>query len=312
MATIEDLKKRAAEEYEWASKRATAYREDGVPLPDPIRRVLELAAIANACEAHGGVAPADSTDIASIKAERDALHAEFLAAHKAIGAAITERPSMAIVRIMDTFAEVRSLIDHARSIIDGMALVAVHAPIDTAAAPVIREASDEPADDAHTSFPLRHGLVLVHLETRRRVLFSEPHQGRFVLHTITDEGIGPATDTSAVGNGMWHSGTWEEGAPIGAEPLPKWDAKKADTASLQAPVVDATAAPKPKVKDWSPTEVDIASFNASLNEAVAKAGLTVAVDVPSLMAKFKAERGEQDAPRPGVSFYHWAVKVLKG
>lgn len=311
MSTIQELKKRAADEYEWANKRATTYREDGQPLPDPIRRVLELSAIVNACEMGGGV-PCASLDFADVKKERDDLHAELLATHKALRARATMQPSVMADRLMRAVSSVDSLLDEARNALDGVWGDADSASDDAATiSPEHRFADRLPLTaPAHPPIPLRHGLVLVHLETRRRVLFSEPHQGRFMLHTITDEGLGPATDTSDVGNGMWHTGAWEEASAIAAEPLPKWDAPKKDVAPVIA--IEQPIPAKPRVKDWNPSADDMAKYAVGLKTAMDTAGVVVAIDVPSLIMRFKAERGEAEAPKPGVSFHHWAAKTLKG
>lgn len=189
-----------------------------------------------------------------------------------------------------------------------------------------------PTPGARVPVKLAHGIVLTNrkeIPDLRRYLITEPTQGAFVAQCLdASGGLGPPAGTR---DGIYFADSWGIDANPGemkGERAPRWsevpanDGGKATPLVKQPPLVDvgpATAAPvvpaKPKIGDWEPADEQIIGFAETLQLAMNKAAVSVVVDLAKtreLLARFKADKADVEVPKPGVSFYHYAVKALKG
>ncbi len=69
------------------------------------------------------------------------------------------------------------------------------------------------------------------------------------------------------------------------------------------------------MRETGATDEQIAGHVKTLSEAMVKAKVETSVTVESvkaLVARFKSEKAATEATNPGLSFYHWSCKILKG
>lgn len=341
---MSELRARAELEAAWVAIRAKQYRDDGATIPEPLRRLGELASvalIATFSDAMNGDAEAVRMAHESVKA-----------IHAAAGGGASENAYEAVLRVVGERQEALRLADER-----GTRLAdAVSALKD--AASVLGGVSDSILAGRDTRLPVkmqlstplvpsypgsivadapleRHPIRLVHgiviaprsgsTTAGLRVTFAEIGKDDWRGYQINDDGsLGAPVVMQDV---WWTEDSWEIVSHAGIlAGLPKYWAETAMPAPVPAngaPAVEqlssnatSTVAAKPKIADWTPDATIIAKNVAALGKAIKGANVVgITVDealVQSLVARFKKERGSEESQNVGVAFYHYAVKTLKG
>lgn len=300
-----NLRDSVAAQLAWVMAREETYRADGMAVPEPVRRLKALAEEVQDTPAQGGdpelagalTAAASRLGIATGDPAYLVREMEKLAAN---GAAVRE-----IVARCD-----RALKDASGMLLGiGRELGGLFIAGEGSVLPAgLRVDGDKDGQVPGDPIPLRHGLLLKQRKTGHRALFSEAKPGEFVYQWVAPDGKG-RTDPTGTTAEKWRSDTWEvcdEAMP--AAPI----ASPAQAPSASSPEVTIAATPSSFVKDWTPSAEDMTKSAKDLKAAMDKAGTTVEIDVPRLVERFKAEKGEEVSKRPAMAFYHWAVKALRG
>lgn len=319
----DDLKVKAQANLEWAQGRAKTYQEDGAPVPEPIRRLLELSTAATASDP--GVGSEGSAKVSEAwqratgcQSPEDVKRAIDDLKRKAL----VNGDALSILRDGAMWFAKSAAGLSGRTIFEELEQLRIGLSVVEPARSHVSEGPGATFQDAREGMPapapivermgwsLRPGLVLVKRgEPGRRVLFSgEP--GRIFCQTITASGdLGPMTPTRD--DDSWFTDMWDEG-PAYVAP------KKGDQVTIPGSGPEPGSAPaekQPTIAEWEPTPVQIAQFVTSIGNSMTKKGLTTTVDEPlvrSLVDRFRKERGAESTQKPGVVFFHFAVSNLAG
>ena len=328
MATIQDLKVKAGDDHDFAQRAETTLAECGAPIPAALQRLRALSK-----------AVLDMPEQSSVSDPTSAgPDPRIVALAKDLGSDGSADPVPVIAGWIRGASEIINGLKVAR---DAARKDAAHAIRDSASV-LLGVAKDLDGNDAGTivvtspaqkadapnpappparaAIGLSHGLVLEGGTPPRRILFLESAKDRWVCHVIADDGrLGPETATK---DGVWFSDAWTriqrpESIKIPphwseARPAPANDTPVQTTIPGSGPEPPPTAATaKMKGADWNPTEEQIAGYVNTLGEKVGAGKVTLDA-VKGLVATFKTEKASADLANPGVSFFHWAVKRLKG
>lgn len=327
-----DLKDLAAADLAWAMTREETYKADGIPVPEPIQR---LGALAKAVQ--------DASDVpARSGAPSQALVRVVLQAGARLGVPIPELAADGSVSLGDAVivvaeiekraanaAAIREIVGACDGALKNAGLILADARGDLGKFMMAGEGPILPDEARLVTRPeaggqpiaLRHGLLLKQRKTGHRALFSEPKPGTFCYVWVSQDGKISAEPTGTEA-ANWRSDTWEECAdvievkPVGlAGGLPIADAGPSAAPNQKPPAGPQTPANVESgvmIRDWNPNADEMAKSAADLKTAMDKAGVKVEIDVQRLVEKFKAEKGDTSAKRPGMAFYHWACKTLRG
>lgn len=278
--TPEALRILAATEHGYVASRLVTYREDGAPIPEPIRK---LGALADAVLAFlPGLADLrkDETHLA---AERDGFKDAYMSAVRSNEMLIKERDAAneSLATARKALYDIGSLLGTVNAKLDGSAPCAAQevAPVsepaprttveDKIATDALEEAAREGAPRVSTAtvvpspimgarWPasgLYHGLVLIRADNERR-LFAEPIKGQYSVQTVAPDGLTAGEPWSTVPD-AWKPEEWNEwdGIDIAAQPsAPRYDAPIAPKAKAEKPpaadrtlslFVETPAAPAP-------------------------------------------------------------------
>lgn len=348
---IDPLRTQAASDLTWAEGRAKTYQDDGAPVPEPIRRLKMLAdlALTHTPKPAGGVT-SNEVQEAQMKVIRATLGARDgetteAAAGRVVASAVELR-----ARSVRFLRDAATVIGNAAgdlenslkgdswksSLVDTRAGISVVSPERGSSSLGGKDvevviASNGPAlvtthepgthDRKREQIALSHGLVLMNLEQGHCAVITEPTEGRWFAQTILTDG--KLSDPFAAHPGQWWTDKWEARTETIAGIMPHWKAAPALAKGQQATIPGSGPLPgatppettKKRAGDWTPSDTDIAGYSKSIGEALEKAGMKAdssPESISRLVAKFKVEKADAMLANVGVSFYHWAVKALKG
>lgn len=338
-----NLRDLAAAELAWVIAREETYKLDGMTIPEPIRRLKALALTIQDTQD-----PGSSAHLALAGAVLDVasrLKVSFTVANTDEAAIVAlaeiEKRAANGDAVRDVIAKCDAALKDGAGVLLGMSkeLGGLFIAGPGAGQPVVLDSGIIATGPVSTVAPsravevgspvilLRHGLLLKQRKTGHRALFSEVKADEFVYQWVSVDGK-QSTDATAVNPCDWRSDTWEVCAetiyvaPIAPTPTHSpTPSATADGSVIKAALPGgATVEGKPTeaastsglIYDWNPTAEDMTKSAKDLGAAMVKAGVAVEVNVPSLVAKFKTEKGAQASKRPAMAFYHWAVAALKG
>lgn len=320
----DELKVKAQANLEWAQGRAKTYQEDGAPVPEPIRRLLELSVAAAASDP--GVGSEGSAKVSEAwqratgcQSPDDAKRAIDDLMRKAL----VNGDALSILRDGAMWFAKSAAGLSGRTIFEELEQLRIGLSATEPAKPHVSEGPGATFQDASEGRPpaivetnasrvawkFRNGLVLFNREKpEHRVLFGNS-TGPWTCQTITATGdLGPHT---AAREGEWFQDVWSEG-PAYVAP------KKGDQVIIPGSGPEpgsAMAEKQPTIAEWEPTPVQIAQFVVSIGNSMTKKGLTTTVDEPlvrNLVERFRKERGAESPQKPGIVFFHFAVSNLAG
>lgn len=333
-----DLKDIAAADLAWVMSREETYRTDGIQVPEPIRRLGALAkAIQDAAVGPGG--PALESAVRDFTLMASAIRDSGRRLGWAVPESISASEALAILSDIEKKAAngagtkdvvlrcERALTD-AADVLHGVQrelgglFIAGEGPVLPSG---LRTSDDKSGSVGGEIIQLRHGLLLRQRKTGHRALFSEPKLGTFCYVWVSQDGKS-STEPTGTEAANWRSDTWEEcadaievkpvvltpGGLLAADAGPSAPNQKAPS-SPAGPQTPANVEAGAMIRDWNPSADETAKSAADLKAAMDKAGFKlVDIDVPRLVEKFKAEKGNAPAKRPSMAFYHWACRELKG
>jgi len=302
-----ELRTLAASELAFAESRMVTYRDDGAPVPDPIRRLHGLA-----------------------KATLDAL--------PTLGDMLDSRDADArATKATDSLRQAREGIYALGMMLETLNASLDGAPIAPSAEPARAPSSPPSVASPSARWPdsgLFHGLVLVNPLGERR-LFSEAAKGQYQVQAVAPDGATagepwstqgdrwPASEADANPQGSGSlAHVWTEAAPLAIKPaLRRYDdmTEAKPVAPRKTPAADRTIAlpgmadiapaPQKTIADYVPPDAQWATWAAALSKAIDRT--IEPTEVKSLFAAWQAAHGTEVKPNPAAAFWQFARKAVE-
>lgn len=321
--TSDDLRKLAASEYAYCEARMVTYREDGAPVPEPIRKCHGLAGAVLVFLPTLG-ASLDNRDADALaeklKHAREGIYA-IGAMLQTLNADLDGAPIPA-----QAMGEPGNRAYTVEPTSDGIARL----PPASLASRMVEAAID--AAQARVGWPasgLYHSLVLANGAGELR-LFAEPIQGQFVVQSVASDGLSAGEPWSTMPE-KWPADVWyalgPENVAVKVKPtLRRYDdvtgqAKPAKAQASECTLAlpgmgDVASAPakaeakRKTIADYDPGAVQFTTWTAAFSKA---AGQPIdEARVRETFATWQATNASEERPNPAAAFWHHAKGVFVG